>query len=151
MAIKIFEPQPQETTAQRMARWAMGGTMVFAGLSHLTFARRAFRKQVPRFVPNVTPLTVDQVVVGSGIVEMSMGASLVLLPQHRKALGWVLGAFYVAILPGNIAQWQHHRTAFGLDTDRKRFLRLFGQPLLVALALWSTGALDRTRTRQLTD
>ena len=27
---------------------------------------------------------------------------------------------------------------FGLDTDMKRFVRLFFQPVLVALALWST-------------
>jgi len=31
-----------------------------------------------------------------------------------------------------------HRDAFGLDTDRKRALRLLGQPVLVAWALAST-------------
>ena len=30
--------------------------------------------------------------------------------------------------------------AFGLDTDTKRFVRLFFQPVLVLWALWCTGA-----------
>ena len=47
-------------------------------------------------------------------------------------------AFFVAIFPGNVEQWLKKRDGFGLDTDRKRFLRLFFQPVLVAAALWST-------------
>jgi len=39
----------------------------------------------------------------------------------------------------------HHRDAFGLDTDTKRALRLIGQPLLIAWALWSTAALRDRR------
>ena len=129
----------------------MGATMIFAGVSHLTFARRAFRKQVPRFVPKLFPLSVDEVVVWSGVLEIAMGAALILLPRQRTILGFTLGAFYIAILPGNIAQWQHRRTAFGLDTDSKRFGRLFAQPLLVAWALWSTGAWDDLRRHRLAD
>jgi hypothetical protein len=33
-----------------------------------------------------------------------------------------------------------HTDAFGLDSDRARAIRLVFQPLLVAWALWSTGA-----------
>ncbi len=148
MEMEVFKAQPQQSFAQRIGRRLMGATMVLAGISHLTFARRAFRKQVPRFVPELFPLSVDQVVVWSGVVEIAMGAALLFLPRQRKLLGWTLGAFYIAILPGNIAQWQHHRSAFGLDTDAKRFGRLFAQPLLVASALWSTGALDRARKQR---
>ena len=49
--------------------------------------------------------------------------------------------FYIAIFAGNIAQYTEHRDAFGLDTDTKRFARLFFQPVLVAWALWATDAL----------
>jgi uncharacterized membrane protein len=122
--------------------------MVFAGISHLTFARRAFRAQVPQFVPKLLPVTVDEVVVWSGVVEISVGAALLLFPRQRRPLGWALAALYVGIFPGNIAQWQHHRSAFGLDTDGKREARLFGQPLLVAWALWSTGALGSREERE---
>ena len=151
MTIEAFRPQPQESAAKRVGRWAMGAAMVVAGISHLTFARRAFRKQVPRFVPEMLPLTVDEVVVWSGVAEITMGAALFLLPRQRRVLGWTLAAFYVAILPGNIAQWKHHRSAFGLDTDRKRFWRLFAQPVPVVWALWSTGALDGRRLPRSTD
>ena len=88
----------------------------------------------------------SKVVVWSGLVEMAAGASLLLFPRQRKALGWALAGLYVAIFPGNLAQWKHNRDAFGLDTDEKRFARLFGQPVLVAWALWSTGALNARRS-----
>jgi uncharacterized membrane protein len=52
----------------------------------------------------------------------------------------VVAAFFVAIFPGNIAQYVEGNDGFGLDTDGKRLARLFFQPLLVAWALWSTGA-----------
>ncbi len=37
----------------------------------------------------------------------------------------------------------HKRDGFGLDTAGKRLGRLFFQPVLIALALWSTGALRK--------
>jgi uncharacterized membrane protein len=46
----------------------------------------------------------------------------------------------VAIFPGNLSQYATRTDAFGLDTDTKRLVRLPFQPLLVAWALWSTGA-----------
>ncbi len=51
-------------------------------------------------------------------------------------------AFFVAVFPGNIAQFVEHRDAFGLDSDAKRFVRLLFQPALVA---WAIGATDRRR------
>jgi len=69
------------------------------------------------------------------------------LPKHKTAVGRIAGAFFTCIFPGNIAQYQHRRNAFGLDTDKKRFIRLFFQPLLIAWALWSSGALRRTPNR----
>lgn len=140
--IDLLSAPPQKTGVRKLGRLAMGAAMVFAGIGHLTFARRAFRAQVPKFAPRLTSLSVDEIVVWSGVVEITMGAGLLLLPRQRKLLGWTLAFLYVAIFPGNIAQWKHNRSAFGLDTDAKRFLRLFFQPLLIAGALWSTDAVD---------
>jgi len=42
------------------------------------------------------------------------------------------------VFPGNISQWRARRDAFGLDTDAKRFARLFLQPVLMVWAWWST-------------
>ncbi|PCN47992.1 hypothetical protein Csp2054_08960 [Curtobacterium sp. 'Ferrero'] len=116
-------------------RILLGLALVFAGTSHLTFARQDFRAQVPESLP----LDTDAVVLGSGVAEIGLGSALLLAPRSaRRTVGTVAAWFFVAVFPGNIAQWMNQRSAFGLDTDGKRFARLFGQPLLVAAALWST-------------
>lgn len=120
------------------ARWLLAGGMVFAGLSHLFWARREFQAQVPDLVTDVLPIDTDGVVVASGAVEMMLGAALVALPGSRRRVGAILAAFFVAVFPGNIAQATGKRSAFGLDSDRARWVRLLFQPVLVAWALWST-------------
>ena len=122
-------------------RVLLGLALVFAGTSHLTFARRDFRAQVPDFVP----LDPDVTVLASGIAEISLGAALMLLVRRQATVGWVAAVFFTAIFPGNIAQWMHHRDGFGLDTDTKRFVRLLFQPVLIAVALWATNALRKHR------
>ncbi|HEX4285586.1 MAG TPA: hypothetical protein VHZ28_10880 [Terracidiphilus sp.] len=125
--------------AQDAARIALGAMLTTAGIAHLTFAREEFQAQVPTWVP----LNPDTVVVQSGIAEIALGSALLGLPGQKAALGCVAAAFFTAVFPGNIDQYWQRRNAFGLDTDRKRFARLFFQPLLVAWALWATGAVER--------
>ena len=123
-----------------LARLALGSAMVFAGTAHLTFAREEFQAQVPDWFP----LDEDLTVLGSGVVEIGLGAALVAAPKARRPLvGGLLAAFFVAIFPGNIAQYVEHKDAFGLDTDTKRLVRLFFQPVLVAWALWTGEVLRR--------
>ncbi len=119
-----------------LARWLLAGAMVFAGVSHLFWAREEFRAQVPDLATKV--MDEDAVVVASGVVEVMLGAALVALPQSRTRVGAILAAFFVAVFPGNIEQYAKRRDGFGLDSDRKRLARLFFQPALVAWALWST-------------
>lgn len=114
----------------------LAGSMVFAGLSHLFWARKEFQAQVPDFAGEV--MDKDAVVVASGVVEIMLGASLVALPKSRGTIGWILAAFFTAIFPGNLEQWAKKRSGFGLDTDEKRLARLFFQPVLVAWAIFST-------------
>ena len=111
--------------------------LVFAGVSHLSFARKAFRAQVPDWVP----LDKDDTVLLSGVAEITLGGALLLAgPAHRKTVGRIAAAFFVAVFPGNVSQYVNRRSAFGLDTDGKRFARLFFQPLLVYWAMESEGA-----------
>lgn len=118
-----------------LLRVVLGLALVFAGTSHLTFARQEFRAQVPDFVP----LDTDTTVLASGVAEIGLGASLVLAPRGiRRSVGNAAALFFVAVFPGNVSQWLNRRDAFGLDSDVKRIGRLFGQPLLVAASLWST-------------
>jgi uncharacterized membrane protein len=98
-------------------------------------------------VPPWLPLAPDTVVLQSGVAEIALGAALALLPIQKPLPGCVAAGFFAAIFPGNIAQYQHHRNAFGLDTDTKRLARLFFQPALIAWALWSTGALNKSKPR----
>ncbi|PYY62769.1 hypothetical protein DEJ30_15185 [Curtobacterium sp. MCPF17_003] len=116
-------------------RVLLGLVLVVAGTSHLTFARKEFTAQVPDFVP----LDDDTTVLASGVAEITLGSALVLAPKPtRRFVGSVAAVFFTVIFPGNLSQWVNRRDAFGLDSDEKRFVRLFGQPVLIALALWST-------------
>jgi uncharacterized membrane protein len=128
---------PARTSLARIvARVVLGAFLLVAGTAHLTVARAEFAAQVPAWLP----LDSDVVVVASGVVELVLGAALVFLGRYRVQVGWVVAAFFVAIFPGNIAQYVDGVSAFGLDTDGARLTRLFFQPVLVVWALWSTGA-----------
>jgi uncharacterized membrane protein len=127
-----------------LARVALGGVLVVAGVGHLTKQRQEFQAQVPDWMP----LDDDLVVVASGVVEIALGLALILLRRQRAAVGLVVAGFFVAVFPGNIAQYVEGTDAFGLDSDSKRLVRLFFQPVLVAWALWSTGAVRLLRRRR---
>jgi uncharacterized membrane protein len=121
---------------QLIARVVLGLFLLFAGISHLTFGRAEFDAQVPDWLP----LSDDIVIVGSGVMEVALGAALIALPRHRVVVGWIVAAFFIAIFPGNISQFVNRVDAFGLTSDGARAARLLFQPLLVMWALWSTGA-----------
>ena len=122
-------------------RLLLGVAMVGAGVAHLTTQREEFRAQVPSWFP----LDEDLTVLGSGIVEIGLGVAFVALPSKQRLIGGLLAAFFVVIFPGNIAQYAEGVDAFGLDTDQKRLVRLFLQPVLVVWALFGGGWLRRTR------
>lgn len=136
MTIETADRPAAETTAQKLGRITLGSFMAFAGIGHLTFAREEFRTQVPTWVPGSPDVTV----LASGAVEIALGASMIVMTKRRAVVGLLLAAFFVAVFPGNVAQFVHHRDAFGLNSDRARLVRLFFQPVLIAWALWSTGA-----------
>ena len=123
---------------RRVAQVALGAAMLFAGTGHLTFAREEFQAQVPPWVP----LDADLVVLASGVVELAVGAALVVTWRQpaRALVGVATALLFVAVFPGNIAQYTEGRDAFGLDTDRARLVRLFFQPVLIVWALWATRA-----------
>jgi len=122
----------------------LGAALAYAGTTHLTTNRTEFQAQVPNWVP----FSADFVVIASGIVEIALGLSLILLWKYRTQVGFLTAAFFIAIFPGNISQYVNHIDAFGLDTDRARAIRLLFQPLLVIWALWSTGAWKSYRARK---
>ncbi len=129
MDIKLSFPQ-------KALKILLGLFLLTAGLGHLTWRRTEFLAQVPPWLP----MDPDLVVLLSGVVEILLGLGLVILQKKNGALVGILTAlFFVAIFPGNISQYVNGISAFGLDTDRARLIRLFFQPVLVAWALWASG------------
>lgn len=126
---------------QNFFRILLGAAMTYAGVSHLTFMRDEFQAQVPRWLPN-DPAFMDFVVLSSGVVEIAFGLALIFLTKQKHLVGLGLAIFFVLIFPGNISQYTNGIDGFGLDTDTKRLVRLFFQPVLILWALWSTGALN---------
>lgn len=121
---------------RHIGRITLGSFLAFAGAGHLSWSRIEFQAQVPPWIP----LDPDFVVVSSGIVEIILGLGLLFWRSKRAWFGWFAALFFVLIFPGNIAQYVEQRDAFGLNTDEARLTRLFFQPVLVLLALWSTHA-----------
>ena len=120
----------------RLPQIVLGFALANAGIGHLTTSRTEFQAQVPTLLKDYA----DFVVLASGVVEIALGVGLIALWKYRVQLGWIVAAFFVAIFWGNISQYVNGVDAFGLDTDTKRLVRLFFQPLLVMWALGSTGA-----------
>jgi len=128
----------------RSAQLLLGAALAYAGFTHLTTSRTEFQAQVPTILASQA----DFVVIASGVVEIVLGLSLILLFEYRTQIGWIVAAFFVAIFPGNISQYINGTDAFGLDTDQARAKRLLFQPLLVIWALWSTGAWKSYRSKK---
>ena len=137
----LLTRRPVATRGQDLTRIVLGVFMTLAGVAHLTFGREDFRAQVPSWVP----VAEDLVVVGSGVVEVALGVALLALSHQRRLVGLALAAFLVAVFPGNVAQYVEGVDAFGLDTDTRRFVRLFFQPVLIGAALYAAGRPERRR------
>lgn len=116
--------------------------LLVAGVGHFR-STAEFTAQVPPWMP-----AADVVVYVSGVIEIALGLALLSLTRHRVLVGWIVAGFLVVIFPGNISQFVTQTDAFGLDSDGARFARLLFQPLLVVLALWSTGAWRHYRDKR---
>lgn len=133
-------------TLRVLARLLLGAFLVFAGVAHFA-ATDAFLGQVPPWFPART-----LVVQVSGALEILLGLALLVVRTGRRAwVGLAVAGLFVAVFPGNVSQLATGADSFGLDTTTSRVVRLFFQPLLVAWALWCTGAwsllVERWRTR----
>lgn len=119
--------------ARAVSKVALGVVLVAAGTAHLSSKRQEFQAQVPEWVP----FAADDVVVWSGFAEIALGATTLMTwgQPTRARVGAVGALFFLAVLPGNVAQWLERKDGFGLDTDAKRMGRLAFQPALMAWAL----------------
>jgi len=128
------------TTLQNVFRVILGIAMLYIGIGHFTFSRIEFQAQVPTWLTSEENL-IDFIILASGIVEIILGALMIWGGKLKVKTGIALAIFYILIFPGNINQYVNGIDAFNLNTDTKRLVRLFFQPLLLLWALWSTGGL----------
>lgn len=135
---------------QGLFRWSLrmllGSFLALAGVGHL-FRPDEFLAQVPTWMP--APAAV---VLISGLVELFLAGAVLLLPRWRRPVTIVVALFFLAILPGNIAQYTEARDAFGLTSDAARLTRLALHPLLwlwalVAGDVWPPVRRDRALRR----
>ena len=127
------------STIQNIFRILLGLIMLYIGIAHLSFRRIEFQAQVPTWLTTDKDL-MDLVVLISGYVEIALGILMILGGKLKVKTGLALGIFYILIFPGNINQYINEIDSLRLDSENKRLIRLFFQPLLVLWALWSTGA-----------
>jgi uncharacterized membrane protein len=77
----LMNYQPRTSIVQHIFRLLLGAALLYAGISHLTFARTEFLAQVPTWLP----LDGDLVVVVSGIVEIMLGIALIALRRYQRS------------------------------------------------------------------
>ncbi len=133
------------TLIQNIFRIILALFMIYAGFSHLTFNRVDFQAQVPDWIP----MSKDVVVIISGIIEMLLGLGLLIFKNKRAEFGWAMALFFILVFPGNVSQYLDGEDAFGvLDSDGARLRRLFFQPILIAWAIWASGAWSQWRVQK---
>jgi uncharacterized membrane protein len=123
------------------ARLGMAAAMAFAGVSHWLMPT-PFIQHVPPFIP-----AAEAVVLLSGVVEVALGAALLLPSPWRRGAGLALAAYLVAVFPANL-----YVAIAGIDVQGQpdgwySWLRLPLQAVFIAWALWSTGWAARAGTR----
>ncbi len=120
--------------AKHLLRIILGLFMVSAGIGHFNNTD-SFLAQVPPFLP-----APEMIVYVSGVVEILLGLGLIFLVRYKEYVGIALALFFVVIFPGNISQYLTETSAFGLETDTQRLVRLLFQPVLIFAAIWSTSS-----------
>ena len=129
------------TIIQNIFRVLLGSIMLYIGIAHLSFRRIEFQAQVPTWLTTNEGM-MDLIVLISGYIEIAFGILMILGGKLKVKTGIALVIFYILIFPGNINQYINEIDSLRLDSDNKRLIRLFFQPLLVLWAFWSSGSLE---------
>jgi uncharacterized membrane protein len=115
------------------ARVGLAVGMAFAGTAHLAMPA-PFLQHLPPWTP-----AAQAIIFLTGIVEIVLGAALVLGQPWRQRAGLALAAYLVAVFPGNV-----YVAVADVDVDGQPggwypWLRRPLQALFIVWALWSTG------------
>lgn len=119
-------------SARRAALFGMAAAMVFAGAAHWVMPT-PFVQHLPPWVPFAEAL-----VLVTGVLEVGLGAALLLRQPWRRRAGLALAAYFVAVFPANVYVAVADVAVDGQPGGWYPWLRLPLQLLFVAWALWST-------------
>ena len=117
-------------------RIALAAMLVLTGASHFTMTE-ALAQMIPPALPEPVLL-----VLVTGVLELALALALLVRPS--RALGWVLAALFVALLPANV----HSAIAgvgYGAHGAAYLWFRIPLQVLFIGWALVSTGVLKLQR------
>lgn len=120
-------------------RWALVALYLVAGYAHIT-APRPFLAITPHWVP-----LAPTVILLTGIAEL-LGATALAQPvsaKLRQAAGFALALYAICVFPANINHFimDMHKPDHGFGLAY-HIPRMIAQPLLVWLALWTSGVTD---------
>ena len=113
------------------ARIAMATAMAFTGVSHLVNPK-PFVQHLPAFVP-----AREQVILGTGLLEMLFGAGLAAPSRRRREVALALAAYLIAVFPANVYVAATGKRIEGLPGASHPWLRLPFQGVYVAWAFWA--------------
>jgi uncharacterized membrane protein len=115
---------------QASAGEALSVMLFFTGVSHFTSLKEDFIRMMPPSIPYPRAM-----VYFTGICEIA-GAAGLLIPGLRRAAGYALIVFFLAVLPANI-----HAARAGIRLRGKPatslWLRILMQTLFIAIAFWA--------------
>ena len=111
-------------------RIAMSIMLAFTAIAHFAFAE-GMTAMIPSFLPMK-----EQLVTITGVMEFLFAIAL-LLPNYRTVTGWLLIAFFLAILPANIKASLEHINYQTGTTDGPGLMYLwFLIPLQLFFIFW---------------
>jgi len=114
------------------ARVGLAIGMAFAGVAHLAMPT-PFLQHLPPWTP-----AAEAVIFVTGLIEIALGAALLLRHPWRHRAGLALAAYLVAVFPGNVYVAMADVDVDGQPGGWYPWLRLPLQALFIAWALWST-------------
>ena len=129
-----------QSRAKRTVRWLLVILYLAAGVLHVAHPA-PFLRITPQWVP-AAPL----VIFLTGVAELAGAAGLAQgwWPGLRRAAGWGLAAYALCVWPANINHllMDMARPDHGLGWTYHG-PRMVAQPVLIWVALWVSGALER--------
>jgi uncharacterized membrane protein len=141
-------PSRRGRSSADAARVAMATAMGVAGASHLANPR-PFVQHLPAFVP-----ARERIILGTGVLEMLLGAALAAPTRRRREIALVLAAYLIAVFPANVYVAVAGVRIEGLPGASHPWMRLPLQAVYVAWTFWAvpgTWQLMRDRAGQLRD